>query len=181
MLKSSFKKTARINQKQRFTRAFVVGTSLIEVLVSLLILSGGLMGMAGVQAVSLRNNQSAYFRTQATTLTLDIIERMRANKTGVDNGAYDNAAGAATADCFTTGGCTAAEMAGQDVLDWSAMVVAALPGGAGVVCLDSTGDDGTPAAPACDGLGSVYAIKIWWDDDRDGVSNARYVTTMQPL
>lgn len=171
----------RLPNKQGLTRAFIVGTSLIEVLVSLLVLSGGLLGMAGVQAVSLRNNQSAYFRTQATTLTIDISERMRANKTGVDNGAYDNVAGAATAACFTVGGCTATQMASQDILDWTAEVAAALPGGDAVVCLDSTGDDGTPAAPACDGTGNVYAIKIWWDDDRDGTANARYVTTMQPL
>lgn len=166
---------------QRLSRAFILGTSLIEVLVSLLVLSGGLMGMAGVQAVSLRNNQAAYYRTQATTLTLDIIERMHANKTGVDNGNYDNVAGGATAACFTAAGCTAAQMAAQDILDWTAQVNAALPGGDAVVCLDSTGDDGTTAAPACDGLGNVYAVKLWWDDDRDGNANARYVTTTQPL
>ncbi len=162
-------------------RSLAIGTSLIEVLVSLLVLSGGLMGMAGVHAVSLRNNQAAYYRTQATTLTTDMIERMRANKTGVDNNAYDDVAGAATATCFTLASCTAAQMAAQDVLTWSNQVTAALPGGDSVVCLDSTGNDGTAAAQACDGLGSVYAIKIFWDDDRDGVAEQRYVTTWQPL
>jgi type IV pilus assembly protein PilV len=158
-----------------------LGTSLIEVLVSLLVLSGGLMGMAGVHAVSLRNNQAAYYRTQATTLTMDMIERMRANKTGVDQGAYDDVAGAATASCFTTASCTAAQMAAQDVLDWSNQVAAALPGGDSVVCIDSTGNDGTAAGNACDGAGNVYAIKIFWDDDRDGVAEQTYVTTFQPL
>lgn len=171
-----------IKQKySRLTRSVVIGTSLIEVLVSLLVLSGGLMGMAGVQAVSLRNNQSAYFRTQATTLTTDIVERMRANKTGVDNGDYDDVVGAATAACNTAAGCTSAQLAAQDILEWEARVAAALPGGDGVVCLDSTGDDGTVGAQACDGLGNVYAVKIWWDDDRDGNANARYVTTMRPI
>jgi len=163
------------------TRSLVLGTSLVEVLVSLLVLSGGLMGMAGVHAVSLRNNQAAYFRTQATTLTTDMIERMRANKTGVDNDAYDDVAGAATASCFTALTCTPAQMAAQDVLDWGNQVTAALPGGDSVVCLDSTGNDGTAGANACDGLGTVYAIKIFWDDDRDGVAEQRYVTTWQPL
>ena len=156
------------------------GTTLIEVLVSLLILSGGMLGMAGVQTVSLRNNQTAYYRTQATSLSLDMVERMRANITGVQNGAYDDVAGAATATCFTVAGCTSVQMANQDILDWTAQVAAALPGGDSVVCIDSTGDDGTPAAEACDGIGRVYAIKIWWDDDRDGTANQRYVTTTRP-
>lgn len=157
------------------------GTTLMEVLVSLLVLSFGLLGIAGVQSVSLRNNQAAYFRTQATMLTSEIIERMRGNKVGVENSAYDNVAGAATAACFTAAGCTPAQMAAQDILDWSAGVTAALPGGVGVVCLDSTGTDGTAAAPACDGAGTVYAVKIFWDDTRDGNANQSLMTNWRPL
>ncbi len=147
----------------------------------MLVLAFGLLGMAGMQSVSLRNNQSAFYRTQATTLTADMIERMRANKIGVEDGDYDDVAGAATASCFLVAGCTPGEMADQDVLDWTAMVAAALPGGDSVLCIDATGDDGTAAANACDGAGNVYAIKIWWDDNRDGVAEQRYVTTWQPL
>lgn len=157
------------------------GTTLMEVLVSLLVLSFGLLGIAGVQSVSLRNNQAAYFRTQATMLTSEIIERMRGNKVAVENADYDNVAGAATAACFTAAGCTAAQMADQDILDWSTNVAAALPGGVGVVCLDSTGNDGTAAAPACDGIGAVYAVKIFWDDTRDGNANQSLLTNWRPL
>jgi type IV pilus assembly protein PilV len=156
------------------------GTTLMEVLVSLLVLSAGMLGMAGLQTVSLRNNQSAYFRTQATALSLDMVERLRANISGVEAGTYNNVAGGATASCFTVAGCNGAQMAGQDILDWEAQVAAALPGGQAVVCLDSTGNDGTPGSENCDSLGSVYAIKIWWDDNRDGTANQRYVTTAQP-
>jgi type IV pilus assembly protein PilV len=158
-----------------------LGSSLIEVLVSLLILSGGLLGMAGVQSVSLRNNQAAYYRTMATNFTADMVERMRANKTGVGLDAYDNVAGAATAACFTTAGCTSAQMAAQDVLNWTNQIAAALPGAVAVVCLDSSGNDGTFDAVACDGLGATYAIKIFWDDNRDGTAESRYVTAWQPL
>lgn len=157
------------------------GTTLIEVLVSLLVLSFGMLGMAGVQAVSLRGNQAAYFRTVATTVSVDIVERMHANKVGVDDGDYDDAAGAATASCFTTAGCTAAQMAAQDILDWSATVAALLPLGTSVVCLDSTPTDGTAAANACDGAGNIYAIKLWWDDDRNGTADQAFRTTFQPL
>lgn len=157
------------------------GSTLIEVLIALLVLSFGMMGMAGVQSVSLRGNQAAYFRTQATSLSMDIVERMRANLTGVGAGAYNNVAGSATASCFTTAGCTSTQMADQDINDWLAQVTALLPGGTAVVCLDSGGDDGTAAAFACDNTGAIYAIKIWWDDNRDGTANERYVTTFQPL
>jgi type IV pilus assembly protein PilV len=136
-----------------------VGTTLIEVLISLLVLSGGMLGMAGVQSVSLRANQAAYYRTLATNFTQDIVERMRANTSGVDFGDYDNV----------------------DGLDWETAVAAAMPLGVAVVCLDSSMPDGTAAAPACDGLGSIYAIKIFWDDDRDGTADQRYTTTFQPL
>lgn len=157
------------------------GSTLIEVLVSLLVLSFGMLGMAGVQAVSLRGNQASYFRTIATTLSVDMVERMRANIVGVDDGNYDDATGAATANCFTAIGCSSAQMATQDIFDWSATVTASLPLGASVVCLDSTPTDGTAAANACDGAGSIYAIKLWWDDDRDGTADQAFRTTFQPL
>ena len=103
------------------------GSTLIEVLISLLIFSGGMLGIAGVQGVSLRANQAAYYRTLATTYTQDIVERMRANTAGVDAGNYNNIAGAATANCFTATGCNRAQMAAQDVLDWKAAIAAAMP------------------------------------------------------
>ena len=159
----------------------VAGTTMMEVLISLLVLSGGMLGLAGVQSTSLRNNQAAYYRTLATTFTQDIVERMRANIEGVEDGGYDDVAGAATGACFTVVGCTDIQMAAQDILDWEAMVAAALPGAATVVCVDSTADDGSPGAESCDGIGNVYAIKIWWDDNRDGTSETRFVTAFQPL
>lgn len=157
------------------------GTTLMEVLVSLLVLSGGMLGIASVQSVSLRNNQAALFRTQATMLSSEIIERMRGNKTAVDNDAYDDVAGAATAACFTAAGCTPNQMAAQDILDWDTAVAATLPGGTGVVCLDSTGNDGTAANFACDGNGNIYAVKIFWDDNRDGTANQSLITIWRPL
>lgn len=147
------------------------GTTLIEVLVSLLILSIGLLGMVGLQTVSLRNTQTAYQRTQATLLTADIMERMRANPQGLNAGSYNNAGASLSAACLSVTGCSAAALALHDVAEWQAAVASALPAGAGVVCLDSSPEDGTPASPACDGAGNVYAIKVWWDDNRDGTAS----------
>lgn len=157
------------------------GSTLMEVLISLLVLSFGMLGMAGVQGVSLRGNQAAYYRTMATTLSTDIVERLRANLSAVDDGSYNDVTGVATATCFTMVGCTDTQMAAQDILDWTASVAAALPLGTAVVCLDSTPTDGTAAATACDSAGSIYAIKLWWDDDRDGTADQIFRTTFQPL
>ena len=55
------------------------GFTLIEVLIAMLVLAVGLLGLAGLQATSLKNNQSAYNRSQATQLAYDIADRMRSN------------------------------------------------------------------------------------------------------
>mgnify|MGYP006992422190 CR=1 FL=1 len=38
------------------------------------------------------------------------------------------------------------------------------PGGSGVVCLDSTPDDGTATEPACDSGGAMFAVKVFWKE-----------------
>ena len=147
------------------------GFTLIEVLVTVIILAIGLLGIAGLQAIGLRYNQSALLRTQATQLAYDMADRMRTNNLGFSAGNYDQPTSTAVANCSTTTGCTPAEMATNDMFVWSDTLSNTLPGGVGVVCLDSTSGDGTSnTAPACDGSGTVYAIKIWWLDDRDDPS-----------
>jgi len=56
------------------------GLTLVEILIALLILSVGLLGLAGLQTMSLKFNTSAYYRTQATQLAYDFADRMRANR-----------------------------------------------------------------------------------------------------
>lgn len=156
------------------------GSSLIEVLVSMLVLGMGILGISAMQTTTLKNNQNSYMRTQAVFHSQDIVERMLGNQAGVEAGNYDDPAPVVTAACQSGAGCSAAQMAAHDVAIWEAGVTAGLPSGSATVCLDSTSNDGTPATPACDGLGSVYAVKIWWDDDRDGTASQRYVMTFKP-
>jgi len=61
------------------------GLTLAEVLIAVVILSIGLLGIAGLQLTGLRGAQSANLRTQATVLANDIAERIRANPTGALN------------------------------------------------------------------------------------------------
>src|SRR5690606_3184429 len=56
------------------------GFTLIEVLVTVIVLAIGLLGLAALQFSGLRYTHSAYQRSQATILTNDIIDRMRVNR-----------------------------------------------------------------------------------------------------
>lgn len=53
------------------------GFSMIELMVAVVVLSIGLLGMAALQAATLRNNQSANYRTQATNLAAELVDTAR--------------------------------------------------------------------------------------------------------
>ena len=62
------------------------GFGLIEVLISLLIFSLGILGIAGMQGQALRVTQDSLQRSQAVWMAHDLAERMRANPEGLDTG-----------------------------------------------------------------------------------------------
>jgi len=154
------------------------GFTLIEVLVSAMILSIGLVGVAGLQVISLKNNQSAYMRSQVSALAYDLADRMRSNVAGADAGFYDPDAAAVRAACGTTAGCTTQQLAQNDLAEWNALLAANLPMGTGSVCIDSTPFDGSGVgAPSCDGAGTQFTVKVWWDDNRDGAISVTAANT----
>lgn len=160
------------------------GFTLLEVLVAVLILSIGLLGIAGLQAKGLQFNHSAYLRTQATFLAYDITDRMRANIVAVNAGSYNNGSAAVDTNCITAAStsCTPAIMAGHDLYEWDAALASALPGGVGVVCVDTyvNTETSTKASPDCGtGASTQYAVKIWWTDDRSG-NLKRFVMVFKP-
>lgn len=151
------------------------GFTLLEVLISLMILSIGLLGVAGLQITSLRNNHSAYLRTQASALAYDMADRMRTNSQATEDGDYDQANNTQHTDCLAAGGCRAADLAEHDTYEWEDRITALLPSGQGLICKDST-----PTTTACDDATTDYVIKVWWDGDRDGALDTPYVFTFQP-
>ena len=158
------------------------GFTLLEILVAVLVLSFGLLGLAGLQAASIRANHSAYLRSQATQLAYDMADRMRANTSAADAGTYNNPTPAISASCYSTGGCAASVLAGDDVYRWNQAITAALPAGsAGVVCLDATPNDGSPGTVDCSNSGNQYVVKVWWrDDPANPTSFKRFVMTFRP-
>lgn len=159
------------------------GFTLLEILVAVLVLSFGLLGLAGLQAASIRSNHSAYLRTQATHLAYDMADRMRANSAGVEGGYYNNPTLATTPSCYTASGCTAMALARDDAARWNAELQALLPAGsAGVVCVDGTPLTGSPAAYDCDNAaGANYVVKVWWRDDPTNPSSFKqFVVNFRP-
>jgi len=164
------------------------GLTLVEILITVLILSIGLLGLAGLQVNSMKNNHSSYLRTQATIMAYDIIDRMRANPNAVTDTiksyiATNNTPGVVTACTTDADTCTPTNMAHTDINQWRTELAAQLPGGLGAVCLDSSPDDGNdPSDAECSNSGDIYAIKIWWTDDRTATNPTlkRFVTSYAP-
>lgn len=166
------------------------GFTMLEVLISIVILAFGLLGIAGLQVFALANSQNASQRLTATALANDMADRLKTNMGGVDSGSY-NAPNLSSyksrSGCTAVGAnCTPEEAATNDLFEWQNMVAANLPNGVGIVCRDSTPDDGANASShGCDNNGIVmYVIKIWWSDDRATKSGAgqtqRFWTAINP-
>ena len=65
------------------------GFGLIEVLIALMVLSVGMLGLAGLQMWSLKNNQSSMERAIAVMQTHTIADAMRADRTTAINNGFN--------------------------------------------------------------------------------------------
>lgn len=105
------------------------GASLIEVMVAVMVLSIGLLGLAMLQAKSLRLNTDAYLRSQATLITNELIEDMRANPTA------NYVVASKPAVC---GGCSVEDqMANVAIIRWYTAQENLLPSNSSVVTQDA--------------------------------------------
>jgi type IV pilus assembly protein PilV len=123
------------------------GFTLIEILVTVIVLSIGLLGLAALQATSVRFNHSAYLRSQATSLAYDIVDRMRVNRVAALNNGYT---GSVTRSCQSNV-ALAGTVAAQDIAAWGNALACALPSGRGTIVR---------------GAGTVFTITVLWDDSR---------------
>jgi type IV pilus assembly protein PilV len=150
------------------------GTTMIEALVTLLVLGLSAMAFAALQIKGVTGNNGALYRSKAVQLAAEMADRIRANGAGRQLGQYNTLTGAATFPaCGATTACAAptasnADMAKYDYAAWRQALADNLPTGSGVVCSDSTPNDGTATAPACDnavtGAGAYLTIKVFWSE-----------------
>ena len=97
------------------------GFSLIEIMVAALVLSIGILGVAGLQIVALKGTQQSSMKQQAASVLQSLTERMHSNKQGVIAGNYHNI-DSSTFDCTvlpdcdgSSSDCTIAEIATVDL------------------------------------------------------------------
>jgi len=164
---------------RRFGRKKQGGVTLVELMVSVLVMSIGVLGVAALQVVSLQQNRNAIMESDAIRLANDLIDRILANP-GVIYGPVASYASSPTMDKSCVGNiCSENEMASYDTAQWLCAlgstdptddstyatcstlgVTGALPYGTGTVVYDAAT--------------RVYAISVRWQDDREG--NTRDIT-----
>lgn len=131
------------------------GFTLLEVLVAVLVLSIGLLGLAGLQTFSLRNNHSSLLRSQAVVMAYDALDRMRSNRDEALRGTASNYntnfdIDVDSVDCSSS--CDAAQVAQHDLAVWKDDLARILPGGEGRIVIENN-DKAT--------------VQVRWSDNRD--------------
>ncbi len=144
------------------------GFSLVEVLVALIIMSVGMLGIAGLYVQSMQAGRTSMLRHHAITLASDIADRIRANPTA--GAAYAAAAGQDN-NCVAQGAdCDVAQMAAHDIFLWQAQALEFLPpmgdGSQQVVVLFNAG---TPP---------TYQITVRWDEPTPDNNPPQYSITI---
>lgn len=136
-------RTTHINRLQ-------TGASLIEVLVSVVIIAIGLLGLAALQNISLKLSYESYVRTQATFLAYDMIDRIRANPETAENYSIDENGTIGQVSCFNGDNCTSNEMRQFDLYHWREQARALLPNAGVSISYDDSQ--------------LLYSMRIKWED-----------------
>ena len=134
------------------------GFSLVEVLIALIVMSVGMLGIAGLYVQSMQAGRTSMLRHHAITLAGDVADRIRANP--IAGAAYEAAAGADNGCVGQNTDCDAAEMAANDIFLWQAQAAEFLPPmGDGSQQVVVVLNPGTPPS---------YKITIRWDEPTPG-------------
>jgi type IV pilus assembly protein PilV len=136
-------------------RKVTQGFSLVEVLIALIVMSVGMLGIAGLYVQSMQAGRTSMLRHHAVNLAGDIADRIRANPTA---GAAYVATSGADNSCIAGGtDCTPGEMAAQDILIWQDQAASFLP---------VMGDGSQQVVVNYDAaaLPPLYTVTVRWDE-----------------
>ncbi|WP_434988473.1 type IV pilus modification protein PilV [Xanthomonas melonis] len=138
------------------------GFSLLEVLITIIVLAFGLLGFALLQTANVRFVQSANYRTQATNLAYDLLDQMRSNR--FQSAWYTDAT--FSANTVTSASCSRplgdSVTIANNIVRWKCQVVLALGEGASATVLNNNGQ---------------VTVGITWGDQRWDASNPNAQTT----
>ena len=140
------------------------GFSLLESLIALVVFSIGFLALTLLMHTSLKNTNSAFYRSVATEQAYDMADRIRANRgeAGANVVNYLNVEASADPGCILAG-CTPLELAQFDGWQWNQTNGGVLPSGGGSIVVN-------PPDPVT-GAVSV-TVNVSWDDDRSGADCA---------
>jgi type IV pilus assembly protein PilV len=158
------------------------GFSLIEVLISMMIVAIGLLGLAGLQARAMNAEFESYQRSQAVLLANDMVERMRMSRTSY--GKFKNVStattgsgylGTAGANSYTVD-CASTDAGDVALCEWDSLLtgtaettggskVGAMIGARGCITYDSTSE----IAGVADS--GVFAVTVVWQGTQDTVAS----------
>lgn len=160
------------------------GFSMLEVLITLVIILLGVLGMAGMQMLAINNTQIARTHSLAAIMASSLTAQMQANESywtsstvstsvlGVNKKDWtkstlgDSGLNGQNTDC-TAGACTPAGMAGYDLKAWGANLATLLPSGqATVACTGPTAT--TP---------NVCTISVSWTEQNVALHNQNNAST----
>lgn len=137
----SVKHTIRHITRAAPTRRLDQGFSLVEILVSLVIVALGLIGVAKLQSTSLLSNTDAYYASLASFLSYEMAERIRVNPNGTSNYAVVMSTLPPTSVDCVANQCSASNMARFDVQQWIDVLNNSLPEGAGAITYSGGAQD----------------------------------------
>ena len=136
----------------------VAGFSMIEVLITIVILMFGLLALAGLQGRALTAQMESYQRSQALILLNDMVDRISANR--------KNAASYLTAEVGTGAACPAAgaSTASKDLYEWcNALLGAAeVKGTSNVGAMIGARGCITQTVAPTTGVASQYLVAVAW-------------------
>ena len=110
--------------------------TLIEVLIAMVIMSVGMLGIAGLYVTSMQAGRTSILRHNAVTLAGDVADRIRANPRAAaayalaDTGVPSTCVAAAT-------NCTRDEMAANDIYLWNQQAQNTMPNGSVAVVFNN--------------------------------------------
>jgi type IV pilus assembly protein PilV len=142
------------------------GFSLLELSIASAIFSMGLGSLSMMMIAGIEGTAEARHQTVAITQAESLAEMIAMNSDAF--GHYVDPPGSQIPACREDF-CRSEAMAAGNMLYWQTHLRSELPGGSGLVCRDSSPDDGSAADPLCDGKGTL-AVKIFWNEPRRGSS-----------
>lgn len=144
------------------------GFTLIEVLIALIIMSVGMLGIAGLYVHSMQAGRTSVFRHNAVTLAGDVADRIRANPRA--GASYAIANSGAPSACVAAGtDCSRDEMAANDIFLWSEQAAGTMPDGAVSIVFNNG------VAPP------TYRITISWTEPDPVDPNRNFTVTIPVL